>query len=479
MSSQAKNPMHKILSPSLFALNPLDGRYENDVKDLRAYFSEAAFILYRIRVELHWFLHTSKVLDGVLSYPTKISQESEKNLLRWMDSLVMSSDIIQDVKVREAETQHDVKAIEYALADHLKKIGYAENHLSLLHFGCTSEDINNLAYSLMLRDALTKVVKPNLKKFLQKLAQKASDYAAVPMLGRTHGQAATPTSVGKELAIFAHRWSQIYRRLDVLKLLGKFNGSVGNYNALTFCFPQINWEKEGQNFVEKTLGLTWNPLTTQIESHDAVVELSAILAHSSALGIAFCRDMWSYISLGYFKQDRGSDQEIGSSVMPHKINPKDFENAEANFGLCSALAQHFQSKLPISRWQRDLSDSSTLRNLGLMFGYCELAMMSMGKGFARLALNESRLNEDLEASWEVLAEPLQTLLRSYGDVHAYEKLKSLSRGKKFDKSAFDSLIALLPIQEADKVRLQALSPLTYLGLAPSLARTCLQELENL
>ncbi|MCW5621478.1 MAG: adenylosuccinate lyase [Burkholderiales bacterium] len=449
---------------SLTALSPLDGRYRAKIASLAGYASEFALIRYRVRVEIEWL----KALAANLDIP-EIPAFSEATVQR-LDALLASFGEVdaQVVKDIEARTNHDVKAIEYWLKDRLADNSEVMQVAEFIHFACTSEDINNLCHALMARDCLERVLLPAFGRLVDKLAALAHVTAAMPMLSRTHGQPATPTTLGKEMANVVHRLRRAQRRIQAVELTGKINGAVGNYNAHLAAYPDVDWEGLARRFVE-SLGLAFNPYTTQIEPHDGLAELFDALAAANTILIDLNRDIWGYISLGYFKQ-RVKAGEVGSSTMPHKVNPIDFENSEGNLGVANALLHHLSAKLPISRWQRDLSDSTVLRNVGVAFGHTLLAWDACLSGLNKLEADPAALAADLDDSWEVLAEPIQTVMRRYGVPNPYEQLKALTRGQaNVTREALHTFIRQLPIPEAERARLLALSPATYIGLACQLA----------
>jgi adenylosuccinate lyase len=452
------------MSPTpLTALSPLDGRYHGKVDALRDIFSEFGLIKRRVEVEVAWLKALSECAD-ILEVPI-LSSESTSLL----DSIVTEFDETQAeaVKAIEAATNHDVKAVEYFLKEAVK--GDSELHAvrEFVHFGCTSEDINNLAHALMIRDG-HRVVIEHYEAIRDALAGLAQEYAEQPMLSRTHGQAATPTTLGKELANVVMRLNRQLAAANAIQPLGKMNGAVGNYNAHLVAYPEVDWPALSKRFVTG-LGIEWNPYTTQIEPHDYLAEYFDAISRLNQIMVDFSRDTWSYISLGYFKQ-RVVDGEVGSSTMPHKVNPIDFENAEGNFGLANALLNHLSQKLPVSRWQRDLTDSTVLRNMGVALGYSQLALVSLSRGIGKLEVASEPIADDLEASWEVLGEAVQTVMRRYGVPEPYEKLKALTRGQRLEADALTSFILALDIPDDAKERLMSLTPDTYLGYAADLAK---------
>jgi adenylosuccinate lyase len=452
-------------SSILTALSPLDGRYSAKVSALRPYFSEFALIRYRVQLEIEWLKalsHDNDIIEAQALSPASVTQ---------LDSIAanFNEGDAEEVKLIEARTNHDVKAVEYWLKERLAKNAEIVRSMQFIHFACTSEDINNLSHGLMLMHSRDRVMLPMLEKITNKLVQMAHEMADVPMLARTHGQPATPTTAGKEIANFAYRLARGRKKLAAVPVLGKINGAVGNYNAHLAAYPAFDWEKFAQAFVEK-FGLNFNPYTTQIEPHDAMAELFDAYARVNTILLDFNRDVWGYISLAYFKQKTQKD-EIGSSTMPHKVNPIDFENSEGNLGIANALLRHFSEKLPISRWQRDLTDSTVLRNMGVALGHTLLAYESCSKGLSKLELNPDRLARDLENAWEVLAEPIQTVMRRYGIPDSYEQLKELTRGKDgVTKDALHRFIDGLALPEDEKNRLRGLTPQNYIGEAVTLSK---------
>jgi len=449
----------------LTALSPLDGRYHNRVAALRDTFSELALIRLRVRIEVEW-------LKALAAEPSimEVPPFSPLTLSQLDDAATRFSEADgESVKSAEARINHDVKAVEYFLREKLAGNREVMKVAEFFHFACTSEDINNLAHALMLKRARDQVLLPALDHVTEKLAGLANDLAGYAMLARTHGQPATPTTLGKELVNFAHRLLRARERIAGVKLTGKFNGAVGNYNAHVAAYPGVDWEKIARGLVER-LGLEFNPYTTQIEPHDTVAELFDAFARANTILIDFDRDVWGYISLGYFRQ-KAKQGEVGSSTMPHKVNPIDFENSEGNLGVANALLRHMSEKLPVSRWQRDLTDSTVLRNMGVALGHALLGYDSCLRGLNQLDADRGRMAADLDGSWEVLAEPIQTVMRRYGIADAYEKLKELTRGKEgITRETLHALIKGLAIPEADKQRLLALTPATYIGKAAELAR---------
>jgi len=449
----------------LTALSPLDGRYRTKVVALADHFSEFALMRQRVRVELAW-------LEAISDEPGIAEVPPFSTATRTLFSSVQRDFSIGDaerIKAIERTTNHDVKAVEYWLKERFESVVEVTRAAEFIHFACTSEDINNLAYGLMLVDARRDVLSPALAALVGDLRILAHDHAALPMLARTHGQAATPTTLGKEMANVVSRLDRARALFEGVALPGKINGAVGNYNAHLAAYPAIDWESLARKLVTK-LGLEFNAYTTQIEPHDGMAELFDALARVNTILIDLDRDLWGYVSLGYFSQKLKQD-EVGSSTMPHKVNPIDFENSEGNLGLANALLRHLADKLPISRWQRDLSDSTVLRNMGVALGYTLLGIVSCRSGLARLEVDPARLAGDLEANWEVLAEPIQTVMRRYGAPNPYEQLKALTRGKSgMTRESLHAFIDGLEIPADAKARLKALTPATYIGDAATLAR---------
>ncbi len=448
----------------LTALSPLDGRYAKSADALRPFFSEYALIRYRVRVELAWL--KALAAEPKLRELKAFSRGTQAEL----DALVeeFAERDAEAIKAIEAETNHDVKALEYWLKERLSGNREIERSLEFVHFACTSEDINNLSYALMLVDARAQVLLPALDRVIAALRDMAHRHAELAMLSRTHGQPATPTTLGKEMANFAHRLRRARARIAGVTILGKANGAVGNYNAHLVACPGVDWPRFAKRFVER-LGLEFNPYTIQIEPHDSFAELFDACARANTIVLDLDRDIWGYVSLGYFRQKLKAG-EVGSSTMPHKVNPIDFENSEGNLGVANAMLRHLAEKLPVSRWQRDLSDSTALRNVGNALGHSLLAWSSCLRGLAKLEADPRRLAEDLRANWEVLAEPIQQLMRRHGVPEAYEKLKELTRGRRIGRAQLAAFIRRLPIPSAAKRRLLALTPERYTGLAAELAR---------
>jgi adenylosuccinate lyase len=449
----------------LTALSPLDGRYGNKVEPLPRHFSELGLIRCRVKVEIEWL--KALAADPAIKEVPAFSAAALKQL----DAVVndFSEADGATVKTIEARTNHDVKAIEYFLKDKLAANAEIAKVAEFIHFACTSEDINNLCHALMLKAARDEVMLPALGRIIDRLAALAHELADAAMLAHTHGQPASPTTLGKELANVVSRLRRARDKIAAVGLLGKINGAVGNYNAHLAAYPDVDWERFARNFVA-SLGLEFNPYTIQIEPHDAIAELFDAYARANTILLDLDRDAWGYISLGYFKQKTKAG-EIGSSTMPHKVNPIDFENSEGNLGVANALLRHMSDKLPLSRWQRDLTDSTVLRNMGVALGHTLLAYDSCLKGLDQLEANRARLAADLDANWEVLAEPIQTVMRRYGVTGAYEQLKDLTRGKDgITRESLAAFIRTLAIPEAEKKRLLALTPATYIGKAAELAK---------
>ena len=455
------------LSP-LSALSPLDGRYAAKLQDLRPLLSEQGYMHRRVQVEVTWLLALSEA--GFEQFKPLGPDDRAFLLGLVKDFSAADAQAIKDI---EKTTNHDVKAVEYWLKSRLQDRPQLQMALEFVHFACTSEDINNTSHALQLQASRQMVLLPAIDEIVQTLRAMAHEHAQVPMLSRTHGQTASPTTVGKELANVVARLQLAREKIAAVRLLGKLNGAVGNYNAHQAAWPDFDWEAFSRRVVEGPeplgLGLTFQPYSTQIEPHDYMAELFDAVARTNTILIDLARDIWGYISLGYFKQ-RLKAGEIGSSTMPHKVNPIDFENAEGNLGLANALLRHLSEKLPISRWQRDLTDSTVLRNLGVAFGHTVLAYRSLSLGLSKLELNQEVLRADLEQAWEVLAEPIQTVMRRYGVPNAYEKLKDITRGRAVTAEALHALVRELPIPAAEKKRLLAMTPASYIGMAADLAR---------
>ncbi len=452
------------MTDPLLALSPVDGRYAGKVDALRPIFSEYGLIKARVRVEIEWLL--ALAAEPGIDELKAFSGQAVATLRALTEGF--NPDDAARVKEIERTTNHDVKAVEYFIKERLKDDGELGPALEFVHFACTSEDINNLSYALMLHAARQDVLLPALDRLCEKLRALAHAHADLPMLSRTHGQTASPTTVGKEIANVIARLQRQRKQLAAVELSGKINGAVGNYNAHVVAYPEVDWPEFARGFVE-SLGLAFNPYTTQIEPHDGVAEICDVLRRIDTIAIDLCRDIWGYISLGYFKQAVKAG-EVGSSTMPHKVNPIDFENAEGNFGIANALFEHFSAKLPISRWQRDLTDSTVLRALGSGFGHALIGFASLQRGLGKLSANPERLAADLDGAWEVLAEPVQTVMRRHGLPNPYEQLKALTRGHGIDAQAMRAFIGGLDLPTDAKQRLLALTPATYIGLAARLAQ---------
>jgi adenylosuccinate lyase len=452
-------------SSSLTALSSVDGRYAGKTAALRPICSEFGLIHRRLIVEIRWF-QALAAQRGIPELPA-LSEEEDAFLDRLIEDFGISG--ASRIKEIESVTNHDVKAVEYYLREQFAEIPELAVKSEFLHFACTSEDINNLSYALMMRDAHVEVMSGMLAEIDSTLSNMAAAYAGQAMLSRTHGQSASPTTLGKEFANTLHRLRRQARHLSGQEFLGKINGAVGNFNAHISAYPDVDWPGLARHFVE-TLGLRWNPYTTQIEPHDWMAELFQSLIRYHTILIDLSRDIWAYISIGYFSQ-KTVDGEVGSSTMPHKVNPIDFENAEGNLGVANALLDHLALKLPVSRWQRDLSDSTVLRVIGTAYGHSVVAMSSLLKGLSRLEVNSGRLAEDLDASWEILAEPIQTVMRRYGIENPYEKLKSLTRGKQITQADLEAFINSLDLPDEARRTLLALTPARYTGNAEKMAKT--------
>lgn len=443
----------------LTAISPVDGRYGARLNSLKEIFSEYGLIKNRVKVEVSW-LQMLANHPGIPEVP-KLSAEAEKHLLALADHFTL--DMAQRVKEIERTTNHDVKAVEYLIKEHFADNAELNAINEFVHFACTSEDINNLAYALMLKDARADVLVPEMQKLTDTIANLGEDMAGIPMMARTHGQPASPTSAGKEFANVAYRLQRQIKQLMQVQIMGKANGATGNYNAHLAAYPAINWYELTEQFV-KNLGLAWNPYTTQIEPHDYIAEYFHCMQRFNTILIDFDRDIWSYISIGFFKQKTVAG-EIGSSTMPHKVNPIDFENSEGNLGLANAIFDHLGQKLPISRWQRDLTDSTVLRNLGVGVAHTMISLQSTLKGLSKLEVNAENMADDLDHNWEVLAEAIQTVMRRYGIEKPYEKLKELTRGRRVNQQIMQDFVATLDLPEAEIKTLQAMTPATYIGNA--------------
>jgi adenylosuccinate lyase len=450
---------------SLTAVSPVDGRYASKTSALRPIFSEYGLIRFRVMVEVRW-LQRLAAHNGI-SEVAPFSPQANALL----NALAENFELAHAERVKEIErtTNHDVKAVEYLLKEQAAKLPELANVSEFIHFACTSEDINNLSHALMLREGRDNVLLPQMRQVAESIRQLAVQFANISMLARTHGQPASPTTLGKELANVVYRLERQIKQIAAVPLLGKINGAVGNYNAHLSAYPDIDWEANAREFIENELGLEFNPYTTQIEPHDYIAELFDAIARFNTILIDFDRDIWGYISLGYFKQKTIAG-EIGSSTMPHKVNPIDFENSEGNLGIANALLQHLASKLPISRWQRDLTDSTVLRNLGVGFAHSLMAYEATLKGISKLELNQQRIAADLDACWEVLAEPIQTVMRRYAIENPYEKLKELTRGKGITPQALLDFIDQLEMPLEAKQELKKLTPASYIGNAVAQAK---------
>ena len=449
---------------ALTAISPIDGRYGSKTERLRSVFSEYGLIRYRVIVEVRWLQHLAA--NPEITEVPEFSAEANAQLNQLAESFTLE----QAMRIKEIErtTNHDVKAVEYLIKETIADSAELNAVSEFVHFACTSEDINNLSHALMLKEGRDQVMVPALQDIADQLSAMAREFAEVPMLSRTHGQTASPTTVGKEFANVAFRLQRQITQINNVPMLGKINGAVGNYNAHISAYPAIDWPASAKQFIEQ-LGLEHNPYTTQIEPHDYMAELFDGLARANTILIDFARDIWGYISMGYFKQKTIAG-EVGSSTMPHKVNPIDFENAEGNMGIANALYGHLAAKLPISRWQRDLTDSTVLRNMGVGLGYSLIACASLDKGIGKLQLNHERLAADLDSSWEVLAEPIQTVMRRYGIEEPYEKLKALTRGNVMDQDTIQSFIDSLEMPDQAKAELKALTPGLYTGNASQQAK---------
>ena len=450
---------------ALTAISPVDGRYQNKTDVLRPIFSEYGLFRFRVLVEIEWLKKLSKNPN------IKEIESFSANSISLLDNIKnnFSIDDAKQIKKIEKITNHDMKAVEYFIREKIQSDPKLKNVSQFIHFACTSEDINNLSYALMLKDVRENILLPKLQKLIIILQEMSDSYASIPMLSRTHGQIASPTTLGKEMAIYVYRALRQMKQFENIELLGKLNGAVGNFNAHFTSYPDINWMSLSKEFIEE-LGLTWNPYTTQIESHDYMAEYFHTLARTNTILIDLCRDLWGYISLGYFnlKPIKG---EVGSSTMPHKVNPIDFENAEGNFGIADSIFEHLAMKLPTSRWQRDLSDSTILRNAGVGIAHTIIAFDSTVAGLSKIDINKDIIHEDLKDSWEVLTEPIQTVMRRYNIDNAYEKLKKLSRGQKINKEILHNFIEQLDIPDDAKSRLKELNPSNYLGNAEIQAKS--------
>ena len=449
---------------ALTALSPVDGRYGSKTASLRPIVSEFGLIRFRVEVEIRWLQQLAKLPQ--VTEVTAFSAEANTAL----DGIVSNFNESDALRVKEIEstTNHDVKAVEYFIKESFKGNAELDAVSEFVHFACTSEDINNLSHALILRTARDEVVAVQMQQVIDAIAKLAVDFADQPMLSRTHGQTASPTTLGKEMANVVARLRRQLEQIKAVELLGKINGAVGNYNAHLSAYPEIDWQANAETFVT-SLGLSWNPYTTQIEPHDYIAELFDAVARFNTILIDFDRDIWGYVSLGYFKQ-RTIAGEVGSSTMPHKVNPIDFENSEGNLGIANAIMAHLATKLPISRWQRDLTDSTVLRNLGIGFGQSLIAYQATLKGISKLQVNAERLNQDLENSWEVLAEPIQTIMRRYDIEEPYEKLKALTRGQTITKQILAEFVEPLALPEEAKQAIREMTPHNYIGNAVAQAK---------
>ncbi len=457
----------------LTAISPVDGRYGARLSPLKAIFSEYGLIKYRTAVEVAWLIALSEE-TGIAEVPP-LSADAKAHLERLVSGFDMT--LAQAVKTHEKTTNHDVKAVEYAIKDHIQSHAELAKVMEFVHFACTSEDINNLSYSLMLKDAREQVLLPTMQQVIDAMTQKTLDYADVALLARTHGQPASPTSMGKEWAVLTYRLARQRAQLAQVPLLGKINGATANYNAHLASYPNVNWTALSQKVISG-LGLTYNPYTTQIEPHDFIAEYLQAVERFNTILIDFDRDIWSYISNGFFKQKVVAG-EVGSSAMPHKVNPIDFENSEGNLGIANALMAHLAAKLPISRWQRDLTDSTVLRNLGVGIAHSMIAYQATLKGISKLEINEAAIAADLDNNWEVLAEAVQTVMRRHGIEKPYEKLKELTRGNKLNAEGMREFIAKQDLPEDAKTYLANLTPATYIGNAAAQAKRIKEELANI
>ncbi len=453
----------------LTAISPIDGRYARHTGTLRELLSEYGLIRFRVLVELRWFQCLASE-PGIPELPP-LSAQQDKAIDEIIDGFNIED--AERVKAFEATTNHDVKAIEYLVKEKLSAIDGLAPHIEFVHFACTSEDINNLSHGLMLQGAMKSAIEPLMTDVIDAVASLAKEHAATPMLSRTHGQVASPTTMGKELANVVARLKRQLATVQNTALLGKINGAVGNYNAHVSAYPDVDWLALSEQFVTQ-LGLTWNPYTTQIEPHDYIAELFQAICRFNTILLDFDRDIWSYISIGYFKQKK-VDGETGSSTMPHKVNPIDFENSEGNLGLANALLSHLAEKLPVSRWQRDLTDSTVLRNVGVGLSYSLIAYHSALKGIGKLELNKDALAKDLEQSWEVLAEPIQTIMRKHGIAEPYEKLKAMTRGESLSRQRISSMLDELDLPENVKKDILSLTPANYIGEAQRLVSRLLDD----
>ncbi|MCY3885802.1 MAG: adenylosuccinate lyase [Gammaproteobacteria bacterium] len=463
--------MSKLPFESLTSVSPLDGRYRTSIRKLANYASEYALVKYRVRVEVEWFLFLNQL--GQFPDFRPLSSEQEQQCREIWRSFSLQD--AQEIRAIETETNHDVKSVEIFIRKRLAKLGLEET-TEMVHFGCTSEDINNLSYALMIRDIRNEVLVPELEQLMSDIVQLAEPLVSIPMLSRTHGQSASPTTVGKELAVFASRLDFWTCRLRNELVYGKMNGAVGNYNAHSIACPLIDWIHTGSTFVA-LLGIEPNEATTQIEPHDYIAAILNTIKGVNIVLLDMVRDIWAYISIGYFQQKRVEGQ-VGSSTMPHKVNPIDFENSEGNLGIANALLSHLAEKLPVSRWQRDLSDSTALRNLGSAIGHSLQSYQSARRGLKKLELDSEKVQTDLSHSWEVLSEAVQTVMRLEGIEDAYTKVKELTQGSKFNRDAYVRLLASLDLSDSALARLRQLEPSTYVGLASELAERTLEKVRS-
>ena len=447
----------------LRALSPADGRYADKVGGLRDILSEYGLIRYRVLVEVRWLQWMADEPTIVELPPLSSAMKAALNDI--VDGFTPND--AEQVKEIETTTNHDVKAVEYFIKEKIGATTESQALTGFIHFACTSEDINNLSYALMLRAAREEVIQPRMSEVIEKLRSMSNKYAAIPMLSRTHGQTASPTTVGKELANVVHRLSRVRKQFAAVEILGKFNGAVGNFNAHVAAYPDVDWPSVSKAFIE-SLGLDPNTHTTQIEPHDWTAEYCHSLMRYNTILLDLCRDLWGYISLGYFRQ-KVTVNEVGSSTMPHKVNPIDFENAEGNLGLANAMLDHLALKLPVSRWQRDLTDSTVQRNFGVALGYVMIALSAVSKGLKKLEADPAAIAADIDDAWEILAEPIQTVMRRYAVPEPYEKLKALTRGKTVNRETLHEFITTLEIPDKEKTRLLTLTPANYLGVAETLA----------
>lgn len=443
----------------LTAISPVDGRYGARLSNLKEIFSEYGLIKNRVKVEVFWLRMLAN--HPAITEVPKLSAEAESHLMKLVDEF--SLEMAQSVKEIEKTTNHDVKAVEYLIKEHFAGKQELEAISEFVHFACTSEDINNLAYALMLKDARQEVIIPEMDKVIAKITEMGIEMADIPMMSRTHGQPASPTTMGKEFANVAYRLQRQAKQLMNVQIMGKINGAVGNYNAHLSAYPEINWYELSEQFVQ-SLGLAWNPYTIQIEPHDYIAEYFHAMMRFNTILIDFDRDVWGYISMGFFKQKTVAG-EIGSSTMPHKVNPIDFENSEGNLGMANAIFDHLAQKLPISRWQRDLTDSTVLRNLGVGVAHTIISLQATLKGLGKLEVNAETMADDLDRNWEVLAEAIQTVMRRYGIEKPYEKLKELTRGRRVNKQIMQDFVNTLELPEVEKEKLKAMTPASYIGNA--------------